>query len=343
MDKVQYSIKKNYKVSICVPVYNAAKFIERCARSLFGQTYENLEFLFVDDCSSDNSINLLHRVIEEYPSRKDAVKIIKHENNKGVCAARNTLIMNLSGDFFTFVDADDYIPQTAMELLVSKQMETNADLVSGDILIESKDDNAYLEEPSYKSAYEMLEFIASRQGHHENVGRLFRTIIVRKNDLFYTPGINIGEDWLFLVNYVLHISSISSIHQVVYYYDKRNMQSAMNDLMASENIQKWYLADLIVLNEIKKVVSKSVQMDFSSHEKTVLRIGDDGLRKAASNSDKKTFEAIKSIVLPYLKGCTNAVIGKYKRYSICGIPNYLLCKLYVSAIRIKYRNSLNGN
>ena len=336
-------MEKSYKVSICVPIYNAELYLDRCVRSLLEQTYENLEFLFVDDCSSDNSVDLLHRVIEEYPSRKDAVKIVRHEINKGVSVTRNTLLTNLSGDFFTFVDADDYIPHNAVDLLVSKQMETNADLVSGDIFIESKDDNVYLEEPSYESAYEMLKYIVSQQGHHENFGRLYRTDTIRKNKLLYSPGINIGEDWLFLVNYVLHISNITSIHQVVYYYDKRNMQSAMNNLMRPESLQKWYLADLIVLNEIKNVVSKSVQMDFSSHEKTVLKIGDEGLRKAASNSDKKTFRSIKDNILPYLKRRTNTVVGKYKRYSICGIPNYYLCKLYVSAIRIKYRKYLNGN
>ena len=330
-------MEDSYKVSICIPIYNAGLYLERCVRSLFEQTYENLEYLFVDDCSSDNSINLLNNVIDEYPSRKDAVKIIRHETNKGVCTARNTLLTSLSGDFFTFVDADDYIPHTAVELLVSKQMETNADLVSGDILIESKDDNAYLEEPSYESAYEMLKYIVSQQGHHENWGRLYRSDTIRKNNLFYTPGINIGEDWLFLVKYVLHTSKIASIHQVVYYYNKQNTQSVMHDLMSSENLQKWYLADLIVLSEIKNIVSNSVQMDFSSHEETVLKIGDDGLREAASNSDKKTFCSIKKIVLPYLKSRTNTDVGKYNRYSICGIPNYYLCMLYERAIRIKYR------
>jgi len=251
--------------------------------------------------------------------------------------------MNLSGDFFTFVDADDYIPHTAVELLVSKQMETNADLVSGDILIESKDDNAYLEEPSYESAYEMLKYIVSQQGHHENWGRLYRTDTIRKNKLFYSSGINIGEDWLFLVKYVLHTSRIASIHQVVYFYNKQNTQSIMHDLMSSNNLQKWYLADLIVLNEIKNVVSNSVQMDFSPHEKTVLRIADDGLRESAFNNDIKTFRAIKKLVRPYFKSNTKKVVGKYKRYSILGVPNYFLCKLYLSAIRIKYRNSLNGN
>lgn len=318
-------------------MYNAAKYIERCVRSLFEQTYENLEFLFVDDCSSDNSVSLLYNVIEENPSRKSIVKVIRHETNKGVSVARNTLLTNVSGDFFTFVDADDRIPHDAVELLVSKQLETNADLVSGNMIIEYDNDNVFVEEPPYNNAYEMLKHIVGQQGHHENVGRLFRTKIVRDNKLLYTHGINIGEDWLFLVKFVLFVSKIASIPQVVYYYDRRNTQSAMHSIMSERNLQKWYLADLRVLDEIKNIVSKSVQMDFSSHDNTVLKIGDDGFREAALKSDKETFEAIKSIVLPYLKSRKNMIVGKYNRYSFLGNPNYYMCKFYVTALNIKYR------
>ena len=65
-----------YKVSICVPVYGVEKYIERCARSLFEQTYEDVEYVFVDDCTQDRSVELLQNVIENYPSRKDKVRII---------------------------------------------------------------------------------------------------------------------------------------------------------------------------------------------------------------------------------------------------------------------------
>ena len=65
------------KVSILVPVYGVEKYIERCARSLFEQTYDNIEYIFVDDCTKDRSIGILQKVLEDYPNRKNQVKILQ--------------------------------------------------------------------------------------------------------------------------------------------------------------------------------------------------------------------------------------------------------------------------
>ena len=105
--------------------------MERCARSLFEQTYANLEYIFVDDCSPDNSIAILEKVMEDYPERKEQVRILRHEKNRGLAAARNTAIDAASGAFITHVDSDDYLDRDAVRLLVEKQMETGADIVSG--------------------------------------------------------------------------------------------------------------------------------------------------------------------------------------------------------------------
>ena len=66
----------NYNVSVLVPVYGVEKYIERCARSLFEQTYQNLEFLFIDDASKDNSIQIVQNLIKDYPNRQSQLKII---------------------------------------------------------------------------------------------------------------------------------------------------------------------------------------------------------------------------------------------------------------------------
>ena len=63
------------KVSVVIPVYGVEKYIERCARSLFEQTYDNIEYIFVDDCTKDRSIEILQKVLEDYPNRKNQVKI----------------------------------------------------------------------------------------------------------------------------------------------------------------------------------------------------------------------------------------------------------------------------
>ena len=125
--------RKDCKVSILVPVYNVAAFIEKCARSLFEQTFADIEYVFVDDCSPDNSVEILQRVLEDYPERKSCVKILRHEVNKGVSSARNTALRNASGDYVFFVDSDDFLELDAIALLLDKAKGTNVDIVLCDI------------------------------------------------------------------------------------------------------------------------------------------------------------------------------------------------------------------
>lgn len=118
-----------------VPIYGVEKYIERCARSLFEQTYENLEYIFVDDCTPDKSIEILERVMEDYPNRKEQVRIIRHEHNRGLAAARNTALDAATSPFITHVDSDDYLSLDAIRLFVEKQMETGRILCLGTIIL----------------------------------------------------------------------------------------------------------------------------------------------------------------------------------------------------------------
>lgn len=118
-----------YTVSILVPVYSVEKYIERCARSIFEQTYQNLDIVFVDDCTPDKSIEILRRVLDDYPERKAQTRIIRHEHNQGLAAARNTAVAAATGTFLTHVDSDDWLELDAVEELVKKQVETGVAFV----------------------------------------------------------------------------------------------------------------------------------------------------------------------------------------------------------------------
>ena len=114
------------KVSVCIPVYGVEKYIERCARSLFEQTMkDDIEFIFVNDCTPDKSIEVLQKVLEEYPNRKEQVKIIHHEINRGVSAARKTALMNSHGEYIIFCDSDDWVDTNLYEVMYKKAVEEN--------------------------------------------------------------------------------------------------------------------------------------------------------------------------------------------------------------------------
>ena len=117
------------KVSFIVAMYNAAAYIEQCARSLFEQTEKDLEFIFVDDASPDDSGDIVRWVMEDYPERMPQVKIVRHERNKGIAPTRRTGVEVATGDYVIFIDGDDYSEPKLAELAYDKAVETGADIV----------------------------------------------------------------------------------------------------------------------------------------------------------------------------------------------------------------------
>ena len=121
---------KNNSVSILVPIYCVEKYIERCVRSLFEQTYDKIEYVFVDDCSPDRSVDILKRVINNYPQRATHVRIISHDKNLGLAATRNTAVENCHTEFLMHVDSDDYIDRNVISECIALIHKTDADIVT---------------------------------------------------------------------------------------------------------------------------------------------------------------------------------------------------------------------
>ena len=152
-----------YRVTICSPIYGVEKYIERCAVSLFEQTYSDIDYVFVNDCTKDKSIEVLNRVIERYPERKKNVRIINHEKNRGLSAARNTGVDNAKTDFLIWVDSDDYVEPKMVELLVKKQLNSNADIVCGGVQSMFEDDAVYEKRDENMSRESYLHRLLSKK------------------------------------------------------------------------------------------------------------------------------------------------------------------------------------
>ena len=117
------------KVSIIVPVYAVEVYIGQCARSLFSQTWENCEFIFVDDGSPDGSVAVLEGVLsEEFPQLRSRVKIL-HEPNSGPQRARMAGLAEATGDYIIHVDSDDWVEPDYIKDLLEKAIEEDADVV----------------------------------------------------------------------------------------------------------------------------------------------------------------------------------------------------------------------
>jgi len=251
------AVENPYKVSIGIPIYGVEKYIERCARSLFEQTYENIEYVFVNDCTRDCSVDILKKVIREYPNRVSQVKILNHAENQGLGAARNTAVDNASGVFLMWVDSDDYVDLKCVEKLVAKQVEADADIVSCD---------AYYDYGSYKTVCSVkipddarkacLDIVACR-AEHEVWGRLYRTVLYTGNKIKVKQGCDMGEDRQVVPRLFFYAKKIAVLHEPLYYYYKGNV-SAYTSTFSEKKASQW-LESIELLEDFFKDKSPEFQ------------------------------------------------------------------------------------
>lgn len=217
-----------YKVTVFTPVYNVQNYIERCARSLFEQTYSNLEYIFVDDCTPDKSIDLLLRVVKDYPNRKAQVRIIHNEQRRGIAAVRNSTVDLASGTFVLNVDSDDWIEKEAIEKLVGKQMATNADIVSSDAITEGADEQRRLFTPDISAPHSMIQTLLTPKHSLQLWGRLIRTALYSQIE-GARDGIDYGEDTVILTQLIYYSRKLANVHEFLYHYFLGN-QNALTRL-----------------------------------------------------------------------------------------------------------------
>lgn len=118
----------NYEVTIGIPVYNAANYIRQTMQSALAQTFQSIEFLILDDCGTDGSIDAIQLIKQNHPRGKD-IRIVSQESNKGIGAARNRIIKEAQGRYLYFLDADDLMHPTTVSLMVSVAKERDAEVV----------------------------------------------------------------------------------------------------------------------------------------------------------------------------------------------------------------------
>ena len=131
------------RVTILVPVYNVERYMAECAKSLFSQTYPDIDYIFCDDGTPDASISVLQSVAARFPERRDRVTIIANDGNRGAGATRRRLIESVKTEAFAFVDADDCLPPTAVAALVQRMEQSGADIVDGTPIYDIKPYLAY--------------------------------------------------------------------------------------------------------------------------------------------------------------------------------------------------------
>lgn len=206
------------KVSVIVPIYGVEKFIGRCARNLFGQTLQDIEYIFVDDCTKDRSMDILESVIKEYPQRAGQIIILHHDVNKGLPAARKTGLDRATGEYIAHCDSDDWTDTDMYRRMYEKAEEEDADIVVCDYFIS---DNGRL---SYRKAFndgltkrDTLIGMMSQEIPWNLWTKLVRRSLYSHPDL-RIPEYTQGEDMALYFQLFYFSGKISHLPEALYYY-----------------------------------------------------------------------------------------------------------------------------
>lgn len=207
------------KVSIIIPIYNVSKYINKCLISVFNQSYKNIEIILIDDCGTDESMKIAEECIRKYDGVCQ-IKIIHHIQNKGLSAARNTGIENCTGDYIYFLDSDDTIPTTSIELLVSKIKEfPNVDFVIGGIKTCGSTNYTYplLSKPFLDNNKKILNDYFSFKWNVMACNKLIRKKFIDKYNLKFLEGFY-HEDIDFSFKLAIYAKQMACCYDITYNY-----------------------------------------------------------------------------------------------------------------------------
>ena len=209
-------------VSIIVPVYNAEKGIRRCVDSILGQEFTDFELLLVDDGSTDGS----PAILDAYAAADQRVTVI-HKPNSGVSATRNLALGKAKGTYIQFLDADDWITEDATKLLVRSALENNADMVIADFYRVVGDDVARKGQIGgdatslSRQEYADLMMKDPADFYYGVIwNKLYRASIIRDHGVRMDETLNWCEDFIFNLEYVLHVRTVAVLRSPIYYYVK---------------------------------------------------------------------------------------------------------------------------
>ena len=235
-------------ISIIVPVYNVEKYIKDCFQSIVNQTYSGpMECLFIDDCGTDNSIQILKELIKAYNGPIE-MRLLQHEKNKGLSGARNTGITNAKGDYLFFLDSDDQLYPYSISCLVDAALKENMpDMVLGSYLLNIA--NHPLNRNRFQ--YEVLTgqpdiakaFLDGRL-FCMAPNKLVRREFIVGNSLYFKEGI-IHEDNLWSYQSFHMTQKVVTIPEKTYYYLIHD-----ESIMSSSDSEKRLLSCKVIFDEV---------------------------------------------------------------------------------------------
>ena len=241
------SMRENPKVSVIIPVYNVEKYLRKCLDSIINQTLKDIEIIIVNDCSTDNSL----QIIEEYKQKDDRIVFVDLKQNKGVSNARNEGIKLSTGHYIAFIDADDFLEKNYIE----KLSETEADISICSFYKEyffKSEKNIVVNMKTSKTKDEFICDLLSFQKAAGCVwGKLFDAKFLKENNLFFDDNLKLAEDAEFCLRAVYYNPKIVYVPDILYHY---NFSSVSNVRKFNEFYFDNYKNSL---NKMEQIIDKT--------------------------------------------------------------------------------------
>lgn len=251
-------------VSILMPIYKVEQYLEKALDSIFSQTYKNVFYVFVNDCSPDNSLQVLKDTMTKYGIDKDRFVIVDHKQNEGIAVSRTDCIVNAKGDYIFFVDSDDWIEKDAVEQMVAATKEGTVDIVGCDFMKDFLSGKTTYHHENYsKSCRENMY----RCLNYDIATVLWKLLIKRClfDNFAITPHVDIVEDYIMSVKLYYYARSFVSLPKAFYHYVQYNEARVSLQTLWSVNMH------IKGVEEVEAFCREKGLWDFSVEHKLLLR------------------------------------------------------------------------
>lgn len=228
----------NHNISIIIPVYNVEPYVEDCIRSVMRQTYTGpMECIVVDDCGTDNSMAVVEKLVDEY-SGPIIFKVLHHEHNRGLSAARNTGMDAATGDYIFFLDSDDKLTDNCLKILTEPVLNNRYDVIVGDLNVwgssctfnwlklKLSDNTVLLGDDilnSYRTKWNMMA-----------QNKLYLREFLEENHLTFLEGL-IHEDELWSFQIACLATSLYAVKRITYDYLIRKDSISHSEIIEERN------------------------------------------------------------------------------------------------------------
>ena len=221
-------------VSYIIPIYNVSGYIEKSVGSLLEQSDSNIEYIFINDCSSDDSEIKLRRIIEEFPERRNKIKVITNEQNFGSATTRNIGLDTAQGEYVMFADSDDWISMDYVESMVRQIDSGNYDIVYCDYFESYNNHDNRISQTYGQDNIECIRAMLGRGMHGATWNKIYRRSFLLASKQRFIDGADLFEDVSWNIRLFACTKQISYLSQAFYHYVQYNNNSIIKSMSSTE-------------------------------------------------------------------------------------------------------------